>query len=130
GMTVSAVRALAAANDGSVWCGNDEGTLYRCKPEALAAFRPTDALAGQAIWSLLAEADGTVWAGTFQGGLLRFKDGAFKRATTEQGLPSDVICELLEDSSGQLWLGTHQGICRMDKRALNDCLDGRSRRVD
>jgi ligand-binding sensor domain-containing protein/signal transduction histidine kinase len=130
GMTVSAVRALAAAKDGSVWCGNDEGTLYRCEPGALAAFRPADALAGQPIWSLLADQEGALWAGTFQGGLLRFKDGNFKRVTTEQGLPSDVICELLEDGQHQLWLGTHQGICRIEKLALNDCLDGRTKRVD
>ncbi|HWX20250.1 MAG TPA: two-component regulator propeller domain-containing protein [Candidatus Binatia bacterium] len=130
GLTVSAVRALAEGANGSIWCGNDEGSLYRCQAERLTAFRPADALADQPIWSLLADAEGTVWAGTFQGGLLRFKEGSFKRVTTEQGLPSDVICEILEDGKGQLWLGTYQGICRVNKRGLNACLDGAARRVD
>jgi signal transduction histidine kinase/ligand-binding sensor domain-containing protein len=130
GMTVSAVRALALGPDGSVWCGNDDGTLYRWTAESLKAFRPTDSLAGQPIWSLLMDGEATVWAGTFQGGLLRYKDGAFTRVTTEQGLPSDVICEILDDTHGQLWLGTHQGICRVDKRALTACLEGRARRLD
>jgi signal transduction histidine kinase/ligand-binding sensor domain-containing protein len=127
----SAVRALAEARNGDVWCGTDGGTLYRCDGEQLQAFRPVDALAGQPIWSLLAsDKDDTVWAGTFRGGLLRFKGGKFGRVTTEQGLPSDVITGLLEDGEGRLWLATHQGICQVAKSELNACLEGRSRRLD
>ena len=130
GMPASAVRALAEAKDGTLWCGNDDGTLYRCEPDRLEAYRPADALAGLPLWSLLAEPDGTVWAGTFRGGLLRFRNGKFTRATMEQGLPSDVVSQVLDDGRGQLWLGTHQGICRLSKTALNACLDGKTRRVD
>ena len=129
GMTATAVRALAEGKD-AVWCGNDEGTLYRCEPERIEAFRPADELAGQPIWSLCADRDGAIWAGTFRGGLLRFRDGRFARVTSEQGLPSDVISALLEDGQGRLWLGTHQGICRIVKSVLNDCCDGKKRRVD
>lgn len=130
GITVSAVRALAEAADGRVWCGNDEGTLYRCGPDSIQSFRPTDSLASQPIWSLLVASDGVIWVGTFQGGLLRFKDGVFKRVTTEEGLPSDVISGILDDGRGQLWLSTHQGICRVDKQSLAACLEGDSHRLD
>jgi signal transduction histidine kinase/ligand-binding sensor domain-containing protein len=125
-----AVRALAETPDGNIWAGADNGTIFRCEPEQLTAFRPQDALAEQPIYSLLADTDGTLWAGTFRGGLLRFKNGKFFRITTKQGLPADIICQILDDGHGQLWLGTHQGIYRVAKTALNNCADGRTNTLD
>lgn len=130
GMSESAVRALAEARDGRIWCGADDGTLYRCAPTGFEAFRPKDGLAGQPIWSLRADDDGTIWAGTFRAGLLRFKDGVFARLTSEHGLPSDVISQILDDGRGHLWLGTHRGICRVARTALNACLDGKAQQLD
>ena len=130
GIAASAVRALAEEPGGPIWCGTDDGTLYRCEPDRLQAFRPKDALAEQPIWSLLADADGTLWAGTFRGGLLRFKNGTFSRFTARQGLPVDVIGQILEDKHGRLWLGTHGGICCVSKAALNACAEGKSTTLD
>ncbi|MBC8095088.1 MAG: hypothetical protein H7Y43_04680 [Akkermansiaceae bacterium] len=130
GVSLSAVRALAEAPDGSIWAGADDGMLYRCEPDRLQAFRPHDLLGEQSIWSLLADKDGTIWAGTFRGGLLRFKDGKFARIALAQGLPADVISQILEDQQGRIWLGTHQGICTVSKSALNACADGKINRVD
>jgi signal transduction histidine kinase/ligand-binding sensor domain-containing protein len=130
GMRLSAVRALAEAPDGTIWSGADDGTLYRCEPDRLQAFRADDALAGQPIWSLLADKDGVVWAGTARGGLLRFKDGKFSRLTSKQGLPPDVISQILEDKRGRLWFGTHQGVYCVAKSALHACADGKVKRVD
>lgn len=130
GMSISAVRALAEAPDGTVWCGTDDGTLYRCDPTRVQAFRPHDRFGPRPIWSLLADADGTLWAGTFRGGLLRFKDGKFTRFAARQGLPMDVISQILDDRRGRLWLGTHQGICCVAKPALNACADGKAETVD
>lgn len=126
----SAVRALAEAPDGTVWCGTDDGTLYHCETNRLQAFRPKDALADQPIWSLLADSDGTLWAGTFRGGLLRFKDGKFTRFNAKQGLPVDVVGQLLDDGNDRLWLGTHRGIYRVDKAALDACAEHRTNTVD
>ena len=129
--TTPSVRALAETPAGEIWAGADDGTLYRCAPGALKAFRPDDVLARQPIYSLLADADGTLWAGTFRGGLLRFKDGKFFRFTAKQGLPVDVISQMLEDNRGRLWLGTHQGIFCVAKSALNACVAaGGSNKLD
>ncbi len=128
--TTPSVRTLAETPDGVVWAGADNGTLYRCAPGEVTAFRPQDALAEQPIYSLLAEKSGAVWAGTFRGGLLRFKNGVFTRLTAKQGLPVDVICQILEDDHGRLWLGTHQGIYCVNKSALNACADGRTNKLD
>jgi signal transduction histidine kinase/ligand-binding sensor domain-containing protein len=130
GIAASAVRALAEAPGGPVWCGTDDGALYRCEPDRLQAFRPKDALADQPIWSLVADANGAVWAGTFRGGLLRFKNGVFSRFTARQGLPVDVIGQMLEDKHGRLWLGTHRGICCVSIAALNACAEGQATTVD
>ncbi len=128
--TTPSVRALVETSTGAVWAGADDGTLYRCAPGELTAFRPQDALARQPIYSLAADADGTLWAGTFRGGLLRFKDGVFSRITSKQGLPVDVISQILDDKHGRLWLGTHQGIFCVSKSALNACADGGTNKVD
>ena len=80
-----AVRALAEAPDGTIWAGADDGAIFRCTQEKIEAFRATDALAGQPIYSLHVDASGVVWAGTFRGGLVRFQNGEFARITTKQG---------------------------------------------
>jgi len=128
--TSPAVRALAETPDGQVWAGADDGTLYRCEPDRLTAFRPTDALAEEPIYSLTSDASGMLWAGTFRGGLLRFRDGKFARLTAKQGLPADVICQILDDRSGRVWLGTHRGIYSVTKSSLHACADGRTNTLD
>lgn len=130
GLTLSAVRALAEGPDGTVWCGADDGALYRCEPDRVFAFRPKDALAGQPIWSLLADSAGVVWAGTFRGGLLRFEGGIFTRFTAHEGLPVDLVSQILEDNRGRLWLGTHQGIYRVAKAQLNAVASHKANSVD
>jgi len=127
--TLPAVRALAQTADGNVWAGADDGMVYRCEADKLTSFRPTDALAGQPIYSLVAD-ENTLWAGTFRGGLLRFRNGAFSRITARNGLPVDVISQILDDGHGQLWLGTHQGIYCVAKSALNAVADGRTNLLD
>ncbi len=124
-----AVRALAETPDGNVWAGAEDGTIFRCEPDALVPFRPTDELADQPIYSMLAETNGTIWAGTFRGGLLRFKDGKFSRIAAKQGLPAEIISQILDDGQ-RLWLGTQQGIYSVAKSALNALMDGRVNKLD
>jgi ligand-binding sensor domain-containing protein/signal transduction histidine kinase len=130
GQASSSVRALAEAPDGTMWCGSDDGTLFRCETERVQAFRPKDGHGEEPIWSLLADEDGAIWAGTFRGGLLRFKSGEFKRFTLKQGLPVETVVQILEDKQGRLWLGTQQGIYSASKAALNACADGKTKTVD
>ncbi|MDR3458374.1 MAG: two-component regulator propeller domain-containing protein [Verrucomicrobiae bacterium] len=128
--TRPAVRALVETPDGNVWAGSDDGTIYRCEPDKLTAFRPTDPLSEQPIYSMTADGNGTIWAGTFRGGLLRFRNGVFSRITAKYGLPVDVISQILDDGHGRLWLGTHKGIYCVAKTELNACADGRTNTLD
>ncbi|HEV2692088.1 MAG TPA: two-component regulator propeller domain-containing protein [Verrucomicrobiae bacterium] len=128
--TLPAVRALVETPDGNIWAGSDDGTIYRCEPDKLTAFRPTDPLSEQPIYSMTTDGTGTIWAGTFRGGLLRFRNGNFSRITSRYGLPVDVISQILDDGHGRLWLGTHQGIYCVAKSELNACADGRTNTLD
>ena len=128
-MSSKTVRALAEDLNGVLWCGDDEGTLYRIADETVEAFRPENAR-GHAIWSLQPEKDGTVWVGTFRGGLLKFKGGKFFRFTPAQGLPDNVISQILSDDAGNLWLGTHQGIFRVSLRSLAEVAAGSRAKVE
>lgn len=130
GLVPSPVRALIEDHNGQVWCGTDDGTLYRCELDKVQAFRSTGPLAGAPISALLSDTNGVIWIGTFSGGLLRFKDGQFDRITSAQGLSSDLITQLQEDNQGWLWMGTQQGISRVVKHEVNQCLDGKVPRVD
>ncbi|HEY3860594.1 MAG TPA: two-component regulator propeller domain-containing protein [Verrucomicrobiae bacterium] len=130
GLPLSAVRALAEDSSGTVWCGSDDGALYRCETNHLQAFRPDDGLAGQPILSLLADRGGVVWAGTFRGGLLRFENGQFQRISAKQGFYADVIGQIVQDHQGRLWLGTHRGLFCATKASLNACAEGKAKSVD
>ena len=129
-MSSKTVRALAEDINGDLWCGDDDGTLYRLADETVEAFRSEENAHGHAIWSLLPETDGTVWVGTFRGGLLRFKHGKFFRYTPAQGLPDSVISQILSDHAGNLWLGTHRGIFRVTIHSLEEVADGTRPMVD
>jgi len=130
GLAPSPVRALVEDQDGQVWCGTDDGTLYRCSSDQVEAFHPSGALSAAPISALLPDTNGVIWIGTFSGGLMRFREGRFDRITASDGLASDLITQLLEDDQGWLWMGTQQGLSRVPKSALNDFLDGKLPRVD
>lgn len=101
-MSSKTVRALTEDLNGDLWCGDDEGTLYRLADETVEAFRPQENAASYAVWSLLPENDGSIWIGTFRGGLMRFKNGKFFRYTQAHGLPDNVISQILSDHAGHL----------------------------
>jgi signal transduction histidine kinase/ligand-binding sensor domain-containing protein len=124
GLVGAPVRALAEDEAGQVWGGTEDGTLYRCEPDKVEAFRAAGPLAGAPISALRPDRDGVIWIGTFGGGLLRFKDGKFARVKADDGLASDMITQLLDDGAGWIWMGTQHGISRVTKVALNAFLAG------
>jgi signal transduction histidine kinase/ligand-binding sensor domain-containing protein len=118
------VRALAQDQEGAIWIGLGDGTVFRYANGRFQEFRPHDGEHGHAVWSLYADPDGPIWIGTFRGGLLRLHDGRFTRYTTADGLPSNIICQVLDDGAGQLWMGSYGGIFRVAKTALTPKVNG------
>ena len=50
--------------------------------------------------------------------------------TVRQGLPAEAIYDYLEDDGGGVWLSTSEGVVRVDKRHLEDLLEGTRTRLE
>lgn len=129
------VRALLAAQDGTLWVGTDFDGLARYDPGldqlvpvALDAKLPPSYSAS----ALADDATGRLWIGTDgQGLLVRDRNGRVRQIqqSDEKGLPDDRISRLLIDHHGVLWVGTWGGLVSLaldtsEVRATgNDLLD-------
>lgn len=123
------VRAIAQANDGTVWFGTAGGGLGRLKQEQVQWFHKADGLVSEYIGCLHLETDDTLWIGTLGGGLNRFKDGRFTAIGTEQGLPNGFIAHIEDDGMGFFWMSSHNGIFRVARAGLNAVADGSAQDV-
>ncbi|MBI2838560.1 MAG: hypothetical protein HYX75_09610 [Acidobacteria bacterium] len=103
------VTALAVTEDGSLWCGTEEGSLLRLEDGIFTNVGPLGDTVPIPVYALLPSRDGSLWVGTYGGGLRRLKDGKSSAYTTEEGLPNDIVLSLYEDAEGSLWAGTDGG---------------------
>ncbi len=111
--------------DGSLWAGTFGKGLWRLKNGQVHLFTTADGLTSDQIRSLAEDADGTLWIGTYGGGLNALRGGRFYSITAQQGLLSDNVAHIEIDPRGWLWLSTTRGICRVEKRDLNDLIAGK-----
>ncbi len=130
GLQLPDVRAVAQADDGTVWFGMSGGGLGRLKDGVVRQFRESDGLASDFIQCLKLDADGTLWIGTQGDGLNRLRQGRFATIGVAQGLANGVICQIAEDGEGCFWMGSHSGIMRVNKAELNRCADGETNAVN
>jgi ligand-binding sensor domain-containing protein/signal transduction histidine kinase len=121
GLSSDEVRAIVAAEDGSLWVGTVGGGLNCLRSGKFTVYRKQpDGLASEDVASLYLDRDGVLWVGTFGSGLCRFYQGRWTRYTTRQGLISNNIGYLIEDGAGWLWVGSNAGVMRIPKRELNE----------
>ncbi len=121
GLPKSAVRALAADTNGTLWIGTESDGLFTLRDGKIS---PANAPVKD-ISSLLVAADGALWCGTFVHGLARFSGGDWKLfSSTQNGLANDDIGSLAEDDAGNLWLGSYEGLVRVGKSSIADVLSG------
>lgn len=118
------VRCITEGPDGTIWFGMAGGGLGRLRDGKAEAFRKSDGLPSDYVWSLHPDRNGDLWIGTFGGGLARWRHGSFASIGVDQGLPNNVICHINEDDNGLLWMSSYGGILRASKVALNRCADG------
>jgi ligand-binding sensor domain-containing protein len=104
------VYALAAAPDGDIWVGSDNGA-FRLRAGGFTQFTTNDGLGDRLVNrvnALAIAADGTVWAGTNGGGLSRFDGSTWTTLRNpEDGLPSNIVEGLSLAADGTLWIGMH-----------------------
>jgi len=107
------ILALAAADDGTIWIGMEEGGVASFQDGSFTRYTTADGLAYDMVTALAIESDGTIWAGT-DAGLSRFNGDTWKSYTTENGMVCDMIYGLGFDHEENLWIGTGAGISMYD----------------
>jgi len=118
------VRALADDRKGQLYVGLNGGGVLRYSDGEWTQFSRSDGLADERVWSLYVDREDTVWIGTYGRGLSRLKGGKiFNFPTSPFRLPG-IITSILEDDAGKLWLGSILGICRVDRKELNELAEG------
>lgn len=117
------IRALVAAEDGSLWLGTSSG-LVRVREKRQTRWTAQDGLADNWIHSLAAGAGQTLWVGTNEG-FSRVRPGEqpgqleIESYGTRDGLSQSTVYTLVEDHEGSLWVGTKHGLNQfIDRRLL------------
>jgi diguanylate cyclase (GGDEF)-like protein len=125
GLTSDVVTTLLGARDGSLWMGTYGGGAMRLQSGALTGLATKDGLSSNSVIAMREDDDGTLWIATAGGGLNRVRDGRVSAVTTRQGLLDDDVLGLLPDSADHFWLAGVRGLSRVDRREVEDVLDGR-----
>ncbi|MGE5339879.1 MAG: two-component regulator propeller domain-containing protein [Candidatus Omnitrophota bacterium] len=125
GLSNEMIKCLYKGRKGILWIGTENGLNSLGKDGKFKTLTKTNGLSHDIIRSIYEDADGTLWVGT-RGGLNRLKHGKITYATTRQGLFDDIIYAILEDDGGDLWMSCNKGIFRVNKKKLNDYLDGKA----
>jgi signal transduction histidine kinase len=121
----SSIVVLGEGSDGAIWAGSYGKGLWRLKDDESKLFTMAEGLSSDQIRSLSEDKDGTLWIGTFGGGLNRWRGGRFVHYTSKEGLLSDNISHVEDDGHGSLWLSTTRGICRIEKKQLEEFTAGK-----
>ncbi|HMG73437.1 MAG TPA: two-component regulator propeller domain-containing protein [Pyrinomonadaceae bacterium] len=108
---------------GNIWIGT-LGGLSKFKDGKFTTYTTRDGLSSDVVISLHEDADGVLWIGTSGGGLNRLKQGKLAAYTTRNGLSDDVVYSILEDRQNSLWLSSNKGIFRVNKKELDDFVNG------
>lgn len=108
GLVNAYVRALAFADDGSLWLGTLAGVSRY--DEATWQVLRDEPVIGQRINAIIMDHEGRTWAGAEYNGLLLWDRQAWQRVAATKNLPDSRVTTLYEDSKGRLWFGTGSGV--------------------
>ncbi|MGA2150156.1 MAG: two-component regulator propeller domain-containing protein [Bryobacteraceae bacterium] len=101
----SAVSAILAAKDGSLWIGRDNGGLVRFASGDPRTSAGEAILADRRIATLLEDANGQIWAGATDGAWRIPAGGKPERIGATNGSVSAISC----DSRGRIWIALTGG---------------------
>jgi ligand-binding sensor domain-containing protein len=108
GLVNEYIRALAFADDGSLWLGTLAGVSRY--DEATWQVIQDEPVLGQRINTIIMDHEGRTWAGAEYNGLLLWDRQAWQRVAAAKNLPDSRVTTLYEDSKGRLWFGTGSGV--------------------
>ena len=124
GLTGNFVRFVGGDRSGGLWIGTTEGLSF-LSSNRFTNYTVRDGLSSNAMMCFYEDRDGVMWFGTVDGGVVRSKGAMFTTFTMRDGLPENNVYQILEDDLGNLWLGGDRGICRINKKELNDYAAGK-----
>ena len=123
------VVTISRGSHGELWAGTYGKGLWRIGGEGIKLFTMADGLSSEQIRSLYVDQEGSLWIGTYGGGLNVFRNGRFTHFTEKDGLLSDNVSKI-EDDGESLWLSTTRGICRIDRKQLQQFEAGTRKRLE
>jgi ligand-binding sensor domain-containing protein len=106
------VRALARAEDGTLWIGTADGLFRRALDGTITPFGLTDGLPLNRINTLAVSGD-RVFAGTDVGLAVAGPDGVFEGLGFADGLPGYRIMSIVVAPDGQVWVLSDDGIAKL-----------------
>lgn len=124
GMKGEKIRYVTEDKEGNIWAGSIEGGVSKLKDGAFTNYTMAEGLSSNNVRSIYIDEDETVWVGTENNGLNRIRNGEIKYVTVQNGLPDHIVHWISEDEYGFLWLLSNKGVFRINKKGLNDYMDG------
>jgi signal transduction histidine kinase/ligand-binding sensor domain-containing protein len=127
----SYIRAMAEDTAGTLWCGTQNGVLFRVEGDTLKDETALQSfLHPIAIRCMTALPDGSVWIGYAGAGVGLLRNGKFAHISEEQGLHDAYICSMEADDRGRLWCAADRGIFEVSLGELEGVAEGRVARVN
>jgi ligand-binding sensor domain-containing protein/signal transduction histidine kinase len=121
------VNVLLEDNDGSIWCGTENGLYKLALVNGKWTFQAIDlGISGKTGDDVLIEAivqdqHGALWIGTGNGLYRRLPNGTVNRYRAEDGLSTTFINALLIDNQQRIWVGTrYGGLCELASEIFPD----------
>ncbi len=113
-----ATEALAAAPDGSVWIGTNEG-LFHFQNRQVVVYNEKNGLNSNDVQALLFENNGRLWIGS-NNGLQCFNRGIWSTIRFRWGENIGGVISLFKDREGNVWAGTYSGLlCVRDMKVIS-----------
>ncbi len=102
------VLSLVVDQDGTLWAGTEDGTVYQLHGEHMEPV-PEASLPGAPVEALFVDRQNTLWVGSTGRGMLRLAHGRRFTLDSSQGLVSNTVVAFLEDREDNLWIGASEG---------------------
>lgn len=128
GLPRNFVVALHEARDGRLWVGTSSG-LAVLEGNRFRPIPVNDWFDAQDVFDIHEDSNGTLWLATDRG-LLRMKNDVLTGVGVRHGLPVATLFQVVEDGYGNVWLTSNRGVLQVERRQLEEVMDGLRPRLD
>lgn len=112
---------------GLIWIAGQDG-LIRYDGKKFRRYDKNDNEGLSYVRTIFTSGD-EIWLGTYGNGLIHFKNGKFTRITHRNGLFDNSISSIHLDNQGIFWFSSNKGVFAVDKREIDNVINGKETRV-